>query len=75
MDAAAGQAFALHAVLGFSASHLAWLTKSPETKEIAYKHQGIALQGLQEAVGQFSRQNSDAILAASILLCWQAPDW
>jgi len=42
---------------------------------LAYQHRGSALKGLQEAIGAFSKENSDAVLAASILLSWQATDW
>lgn len=42
---------------------------------LAYQHRGLALKGLQEAIGRFSKGNSDAVLAASILLSWQATDW
>lgn len=62
-------------VLAFAATHLAWLTESMETKNLAYHHRGVALKGLHNAIGNFSRGNSDAVLAASILLSWQASDW
>ena len=65
----------MSALLTFSATHLAWITKSQETTNLAYYHRGVALNGLQSAIGNFSRENSDAILAASILLSWQASDW
>ena len=65
----------MHSVLAFSAAHLAWITGSSETNNLAYYHQGIALKGLHEALGSFSRQSSDAVLAASILLSWQATEW
>lgn len=65
----------MSSVLAFSAAHLAWLTGSSETNHLAYYHRGIALKGLQEAIGSFSRQTSDAVLAASILLSWQATEW
>ena len=42
---------------------------------MAYEHRGIALKGLHEAIGAFSRENSDAVLAASLLLSWQATEW
>jgi hypothetical protein len=42
---------------------------------MAYEHRGIALKGLHEDIGAFSRQNSDAVLAASLLLSWQATEW
>ena len=65
----------MSSILAFSATHMAWITKSVETKNLAYHHRGIALSGLQEAIGDFSQDNSDAVLAASILLSWQASDW
>jgi hypothetical protein len=42
---------------------------------MAYEHKSIAMKGLHEASGAFSRQNSDAVLAASLLLSWQATEW
>ncbi len=67
--------FVMHALLALSATHLAWLTDCPLTANMAYEHRGIALKGLHEAIGSFSRQNSDAVLAASLLLSWQATEW
>lgn len=43
--------------------------------QLAYQHRGFAFQGLQESIGNFSKGNSDAVLAASILLSWQVTDW
>ena len=65
----------MHAVLGFSATHLAWVSQSQEIKQLAFQYSGIALNGLHEALGAFSKQNSDAVLASSLLLSWQANDW
>lgn len=65
----------MHALLALSATHIAWITDCPLTANIAYEHRGIAFKGLQEAIGSFSSQNSDAVLAASLLLSWQATDW
>ena len=65
----------MHSLLGLSASHLSWLTESPATLQLAYQHRGFAFQGLQESIGKFSKENSDAVLAASILLSWQVTDW
>lgn len=67
--------FVMHSLLALSASHLSWLTTCSATMHLAYQHRGLALKGLQEAIGKFSKQNSDAVLAASILLSWQATDW
>lgn len=62
-------------MLAFSAMHVAYLTGCPAVGNMAYEHRGVALSGLQEAIGSFSRENSDAILAASLVLSWQATDW
>ncbi|KAK4104777.1 hypothetical protein N658DRAFT_188789 [Parathielavia hyrcaniae] len=67
--------YVLHALLAFSAMHLAYLTGCPAVGNMAYEHRGIALKGLQEAISTFSRGTSDAILAASLVLSWQATDW
>lgn len=67
--------FVLSAVLALSASHLAWQTQNAETENLAYQHRGVALKGLHEAIGAFARHNSEAILAASMLLSWQATEW
>ena len=65
----------MSAILAFSATHMAWITRSQETSNLAYHHRGVALEGLREAIGTFSEDNSDAALAASVLLSWQASDW
>ena len=75
LDIADRYSYVMSAILAFSATHLAWLTKCTETTNIAYHYRGIALNGLQGAIGNFSEENSDPILAASILLSWQASDW
>ncbi len=67
--------YVMHALLAFSASHIAYLTDCPLVGNMAYEHRGIALKGLQEAISTFSRETSDAILAASLVLSWQATDW
>ncbi|KAM0354180.1 hypothetical protein ACHAPU_001215 [Fusarium lateritium] len=67
--------YVMHALLAFSAEHIAFLTDCPLVGSMAYEHRGIALKGLQEAIGSFSRETSDAILAASLVLSWQATDW
>lgn len=71
----ATQGYVMHALLGFSAMHIAFLTDCPIVGNMAYEHRGIAFKGLQEAIGSFSRENSDAVLAASLVLSWQATDW
>ena len=75
LDAAVGYDFVMSSILAFSATHLGWMTNSVETKNLAYYHRGVALKGLHGAIGKFSKENSDPVLAASILLSWQAADW
>lgn len=67
--------FVMSSILTLSAGHLAWITRNQETKQLAFHHRGTAIQGLQKAIGAFSRDNSDGILAASILLSWQDSEW
>ncbi|KAH6876799.1 hypothetical protein B0T10DRAFT_532512 [Thelonectria olida] len=67
--------YVLHALLAFSATHISFLTDCPLVGSMAYEHRGIALRGLREDISSFSRETSDAILAASFVLSWQATDW
>jgi len=67
--------FVMHALLGFSASHMAFLTECPHVANMAENHRNMALTGLAEAIGSFSRETSDAVLGASLVLSWQATDW
>jgi hypothetical protein len=67
--------YVMHALLAFSAMHIAFLTDCPMVGNMAYDHRGIALKGLYEGIGSFSRETSDAVLAASLVLSWQATDW
>ena len=75
LEIALGNDFVMSAILALSASHLAWQTENQETEQLSAYHRGGALKGLHEAIGSFSRENSDAILAASMLLSWQATEW
>ncbi|KAL4788587.1 hypothetical protein BJX76DRAFT_315147 [Aspergillus varians] len=67
--------FVMSSILTLSAAHLAWITRNQETKQLAFFHRGTAIQGLQKAIGAFSKENCDGILAASILLSWQDSEW
>jgi hypothetical protein len=71
---ALGSEFVMSAILGLSAFHLAFITRDTDTKQLAFRHKVTALQGLQTALGSFSKDNCDAILAASVLLSWQATE-
>lgn len=65
----------MHALLAFSAMHIAFLTDCPLVGGMAFEHRGAAFSGLHEAISSFSRENSDSILAASLVLSWQATEW
>ncbi|KMQ46430.1 Zn(2)-C6 fungal-type DNA-binding domain [Trichophyton rubrum] len=67
--------FVMSSILALSASHIAWMTQNQDTENLAYHHRGVAIKGLQEAISSFSRENSDAILASSLLLSWQSTEW
>lgn len=65
----------MSSILALSAAHLAWITRNQETKQLAYRHQKTAIKGLHKAIGTFSNDNSEAILAASTVLSWQTTEW
>ncbi|KAI0199390.1 hypothetical protein F4808DRAFT_216439 [Astrocystis sublimbata] len=67
--------FVMNALLAFSAANMANLTNCPSVGYLASVQRGLALKGLQASVANFSRENSDATLAASLVLSWQATDW
>lgn len=65
----------MNSILALSAGHLAWITRNSDTKHLAYHHRSVAIKGLHKAMAAFSKDNCDAILAASIILSWQATEW
>lgn len=67
--------YVLHALLAFSAMHITFINDCPMVGNMVYEYRGIALKGLHEAIGCFSMETSDAVLAASLVLSWQATDW
>ncbi|ORY16362.1 hypothetical protein BCR34DRAFT_476268 [Clohesyomyces aquaticus] len=75
LSIAATYPFVMHSILAFSASHLAWISQSSETRNLAFHHGGVALKGLHEGIANFTKANSDGVLASSLLLAWQATDW
>ncbi|KAL6707456.1 hypothetical protein ACN47E_004026 [Coniothyrium glycines] len=75
LSVAAAHPFVMHSILAFSASHLAWISQSSETRNLAFQHASIALKGLHDSIANFTKLNSDAVLASSLLLAWQATDW
>lgn len=75
LSIAASHSFVMHSILAFSASHLAWISQSSETRTLAFHHASIALKGLHDGITNFTKLNSDAVLASSLLLAWQATDW
>ncbi|KAI8236927.1 hypothetical protein K4K57_006508 [Colletotrichum sp. SAR 10_99] len=67
--------YVMHALLGFAAMHIAFLTDCPLVGNMGTEHRGLAMNGLQEAISTFGHETSDAVLAASLVLSWQATDW
>lgn len=72
---AATTPYVMHALLAFSAMHIAFITDCPLVGSMAIEHRGVAFSGLNAAISSFSRETSDAFLAASLVLSWQATDW
>lgn len=67
--------YVMSSILALSAVHLAWITRNKDTKYLAHRHRETAIKGLHKAIGTFSNDNSEAILAASTLLSWQTTEW
>lgn len=65
----------MHAVLSFSANHVAWSTKSTQVRQVSIEYGSLALSGLHDAIGNFCQENSDSAFAASAVLACQATDW
>ncbi|KKA27412.1 hypothetical protein TD95_005178 [Thielaviopsis punctulata] len=72
---AAVSPFVMNAVLSFSATHLSSIRDSTAIRNMAFSHQGRALKGLSDALQHFSPENSDSVLAASVVLSWQTTEW
>jgi hypothetical protein len=58
--------FVAHTLAATSAQRLAVTTKSHEASLDAFHYRKQALHGLYRAMGSFSKDNADAILAASL---------
>ncbi|PNS17385.1 hypothetical protein CAC42_7068 [Sphaceloma murrayae] len=65
----------LDALKGFSASQIAFVTQSPAAREQSLQYCTAALSGLHQAVGHFSKDNSDSVLITALLLLIQSRDW
>ena len=72
---ASSHTFVMHALLAFSANHLAWIHNSEQCRNQHHAHCSTALGGLHRTIAHFSPHNADAVLAASLLMLWQAKDW
>lgn len=66
--------FVMHALLAWSANQMPQIKKHPRQMQEVYHHCEHALDGLQKAIASFSKENSDAVLCASIIMAWQASD-
>ena len=67
--------FVMNALHSFSANQLAWKSQSTELRSTSINYGSMALEGLHEALGQFSASNADAVLATSLIMSYQASDW
>jgi hypothetical protein len=67
--------FVANSIAASAADRLAWLTNASAVQDDASKHQSLAITGLNQALEKFSKENSDAILCTSILLCLQHRNW
>ncbi|KAH0489857.1 hypothetical protein TgHK011_001350 [Trichoderma gracile] len=66
--------FVAHTLAAAGAQRLAVRTKSHEASQDAYQYRKQALSGLHRAMGCFSRDNADAVLAASLGCSYIMPD-
>lgn len=39
------------------------------------QYSGLAMRELRDSISEFSMDNADAILTASLLMSWQARNW
>ncbi|KAE9372444.1 hypothetical protein N431DRAFT_504865 [Stipitochalara longipes BDJ] len=62
-------------MMAFAASHIGWLTKSDDLHKKAAAYQTSAYRRLRKAIGGFSQETADAVLAATAVLTWQATEW
>ena len=65
-------AFVMDAALAWSAAHWEIPNAGQQLGEQMTLRQLWVIQGLQNAITNFSSANADAILAASVLLAWQS---
>jgi hypothetical protein len=75
LNLAGSHHFVLSAIFAFSATLLAWETTSSETRALATNYAGNAMRGLDEALGNYSEANAEALMAACIILPWLQNDW
>ncbi|KAH8819420.1 hypothetical protein F5884DRAFT_760469 [Xylogone sp. PMI_703] len=67
--------FAYHALISNAAFAVHCATKDPSAEAVAAEEKNAALHGLQVAINNFSLDNADAIISASLCLAWSASDW
>ncbi|KEQ60570.1 uncharacterized protein M437DRAFT_77280 [Aureobasidium melanogenum CBS 110374] len=65
--------FVRHAVCALSASHLSSLNKTTAMAHASFEYRYLAIRGLRQNLKDTDAQNLVGVLAASLLLSWQAP--
>ncbi|KAI0397335.1 hypothetical protein F5Y17DRAFT_455250 [Xylariaceae sp. FL0594] len=66
--------FVMDSLLAFMADYFADRTHRPQVGIMAYEHRGKAINGVQKALQVLGPHNAEAVLAATIVLSWQATD-
>ncbi|KAF4465772.1 hypothetical protein FALBO_7376 [Fusarium albosuccineum] len=64
----------MNGLLALSASQVAFSSNCGFARHRAYQYQMLAIKDLQQALGTFSHDNADDVLAASMALLWLSED-
>lgn len=65
--------FVRHAICALSASHLSSLTKTTDMAHASAEYRYLAIRGLRQTLTDSGPDNLVGVLAASLVLSWQAP--
>ncbi|TIA16707.1 hypothetical protein D6C80_04399 [Aureobasidium pullulans] len=65
--------FVKHAICALSASHLSSLTKTTDMAHASAEYRYLAIRGLRQNLTDSDPDNLVGVLAASLVLSWQAP--
>lgn len=74
-DIAESFPFVRSALLSFAVNNFVGPQEYVQAQKLHIHYSGIALRGLHDSLGEFTYTNADAVLAASLLMSWQATNW